>query len=160
MARTRETLFTLTDRDGDELLLDHFSGGDEPDTYYLSVHSDTYGTQPVSLQPAQLEDLGNHLLSHGNRITPRCIQPAPHTGYIQPAPHTGWTHIDPEGDMLAVELLDRVTEDPYHEVYLTAQGSYANGEPVTVYLDQAALLETGQRLLDAVRESALAADNG
>lgn len=151
MARTRETLFTLTDGDGDELLLDHFSGGDEPDTYYLSVCSKEFGTQPVNLLPAQLEVLGDHLLSQGNRSAPR---PA------QSELHTSWWCDDKDGDTLAVEVLDRAQDAPHHDVYLVALGSYAGRVPVAVHLDQAALLETGQRLLDAVRESALAADNG
>lgn len=151
MTRTRETLFTITDRDGDSLTLDRFTGNNTPTTHYLSVHSDTFGIQPVQLQPAQLEDLGNHLLSHGNRIAPR---------HPSGVPHTSWTHTDLEDDMLAVELLDRVKDDPYHEVYITAMGTHSKGQPVTAYLDLASLLEAGLHLVSAAQEATKAADNG
>lgn len=138
MTAIRTTIMQVTDKDGDMVALDRFSG-DGPSRFYVTLSS-TGGVLPSRAQPVKVEleelvTLGNHLLGHGRR------ERKPETEEGVPENTVQITDID--GDMLACEVYAPGADPEYPDVYLTAVSADCS-RVVPVELSQSALMEIGQ----------------
>lgn len=135
---TRTTIMQVSDNDGDLIALDRFDG-DGPSRFYVTLSSrgSIFPTQaqPVKVEPAELVELGNHLLAQGRRELKREL--------LKGVPESTLVFTDPDGDSLSCEVYTPGADPEYHDVLLAAV-SANRSKVIPIALDQTMLMEIGQ----------------